>query len=129
METFCIESILRGYHIYKDIPWEPAIGTTLPCERGAFNLDNPYAVAAMNRGVVVGRVSTISALYSIFLQKGEVICCEITGTRQYSSHLPQGGLELLKFSGYSNEQNHSRISFQHLLTFNFLEVHLLTESQ
>ena len=80
METFCVESILRGYHIYKDIPWEPAIGTTLLCERGAFNLDNPYAVAAMNRGVVVGRVSTISALYSIFLQKGEVICCEITGT-------------------------------------------------
>ena len=80
-------------------------------------MHDPYAVAAMNHGVVVGRVSTISALYSIFLQRGEVICCEITGTRQYSSHLPQGGLELpckLKFSGYSNDHEITKI--QKLLT-------------
>ena len=106
METFCADSILRGYHIYKDIPWEPAIGTILPCEREAFNLHDPYAVAAMNHGVVVGHVSrSISALCSIFLRR-RVICCEIIGTRQHSSDLPQGGLELpckLNFSAASKE--------------------------
>ena len=108
METFCTESVLRGYlRIYKDIPWEPAIGTILPCEREAFNLHDPYAVTAMNHGVVVGHVSrSISALCSIFLQRGGIICCEITGTRQHSSDLPQGGLELpckLKFGAASKE--------------------------
>ena len=116
METFCADSVLRGYHIYKGIPWEPAIGTILPCEREAFNLHDPYAVAAMNHGVVVSHVSrsiAISALCSIFLRRG-VIYCEITGTRQHSSDLPQGGLELpckLKFSAASKERPYSAALF------------------
>ena len=42
----------------------------------------------------------------MFLQRGGVIFCEITGTRQYSLDLPQGGLELpckLKFSAAAKE--------------------------
>ena len=107
METLCVESVLRGYHIYKDLPWEPAIGTTLTCEREAYNIHDPYAVAVMNHGVVAGHVPRfISAVCSMFLRRGGEISCEITGRRQYSSDLPQGGLELprkLKFSAASNE--------------------------
>ena len=66
-----MDSVLRGYHIYKDIPWDP--GTTLPCEREAFNLHDPYAVTAMNHSVVVGYVSrSISAVCLIFLQRGGI---------------------------------------------------------
>ena len=69
-----MDSVLRGYHIYKDIPWDPAIGTTLPCKREAFNLHDPYAATAMNHGVMVGHVSrSISAVCSIFLQRGGII--------------------------------------------------------
>ena len=42
----------------------------------------------------------------MFLQRGGEILGEVTGTRQYSSDLPQGELELpckLKFSAASNE--------------------------
>ena len=68
MATFCVESVLRGYHVYKDLPWEPAIGTILPCEREVFNLHDPYAVAVMNRSVVVGHVPRfISAVCLMFL--------------------------------------------------------------
>ena len=68
METFPIESMVRGYHIYKDVPWKPVIVITLPCEREAFNLHNPYAVAVMNHGVVVGHIPrSTSAVCSMFL--------------------------------------------------------------
>ena len=107
MEMFCVESVLRGYHIYKDIPWEPAIGTTHPCEREAFNVHDPYAVTVMNHDVVVGHIPrSISAVCLMFLRRRGVIFCEVTGTRQYSSDLPQGGLELpckLIFSAASKE--------------------------
>ena len=75
------------------LPWEPAIRTILTCEREAYNIHDPYAVAVMNHGVVTGHVSTfISTVCLMFLRRGE-ISCEVTGRRQYSSDLPQGGLE------------------------------------
>ena len=44
---------------------------------------------------VVGHVPhSISTLCSLFIERGGNIKCEVTGNRQYSYDLPQGGLEL-----------------------------------
>ena len=53
--------------------------------------------------LLVGHVpKRILAACSLFLQQSGNIECTITGTRRYSSNLPQGGLEVpctLRFSG------------------------------
>ena len=99
-------SKIRGYHIYKEI-WTAAIGEPLSCRREIGNLMDPYAVAVVKAGVVVGHIPrTISTLCSLFLARGGNITCEVTGNRQYSRDLPQGGLELpckLTFSNSSKE--------------------------
>ena len=43
--TMSFDSVIRGYHIYKDLPWVPVIGETFSCEREPFNIHDPYAVA------------------------------------------------------------------------------------
>ena len=57
--------------------------------------------------VLVGHVPrNISVACSAFLRRGGIITCTITGARQYSSDLPQGGLEIpcrLTFSASSKE--------------------------
>ena len=55
MESYSIDSVIRGYHIYKDI-WPAPIGEILSCERESFNPSDPYAVATLHGGVVVGHV-------------------------------------------------------------------------
>ena len=45
---------------------------------------------------------------SLFIRRGGTIECIVTGTRRYSSDLPQGGLEIpcrLLFSGEKKEIN------------------------
>ena len=43
--TFSIETVVRGYHVYKEI-WEAAIdGVELPCKREIGNAHDPFAVA------------------------------------------------------------------------------------
>ena len=97
-ENFTNESfdlVIRGYHIYKDLPWVPVIGETFSCEREPFNIHDPYAVAIKDLEVVVGHVPRfISAAFTMFLRRGGIITCEVTGARKYSSDLPQGGLEV-----------------------------------
>ena len=79
--TMSFDSVIRGYHIYKDLPWVPVIGETFSCEREPFNIHDPYAVAIKDLEVVV-------------LRRGGIITCEVTAARKYSSDLPQGGLEV-----------------------------------
>jgi len=105
-ESFEVESVVRGYHIYKDI-WSAAVGTTLPCRQESFNPHDSYTVALIKDDVVVGHVPrNISVACSAFLRRGGVITCTVTGVRQYSNDLPQEGLEVpchLKFSACSKE--------------------------
>ena len=106
MEIHEVESIVRGYHIYKDI-WSAAVGSTLSCWQERFNPHDSYAVAVIKDDVAVGHVPrNISVACSAFLRRGGVITCTITGVRQYSSDLLQGGLEIpcrLTFSGSTKE--------------------------
>ena len=107
MDSFELSSCVRGHHIYKS-SWTPTLGEELDCRREADNSSDPYVVAVIRMSAIVGYVPRrISAACSLFLQKdGSSIRSIITGSRRYSSDLPQGGLEvpcLLKFSGNAKE--------------------------
>ena len=41
-----MESMVRGYHVYKDV-WEASVGQLLPCRKEGSNPHDPYAVAVM----------------------------------------------------------------------------------
>ena len=73
------------------------------------NLEDPYAVAVVTSGTTVGHVPrAISAVCHFFLRKSGTIHCQVTGSRWYSSDLPQGGLEIpciLTFSGKEKDIN------------------------
>ena len=57
---------------------------------GAWN-----GVAVLRHGSVVGHIPRrISAACSLFIERNGRIHCRITGPRQYSADLPQGGLEI-----------------------------------
>jgi len=38
-ETFSIEAMIRGYHVYQD-SWDPAIREQIPCKREPGNLSH-----------------------------------------------------------------------------------------
>ena len=42
-ERFFVDSVVRGFHVYKDV-WNPVVGETLICEKEFGNLHDPYAV-------------------------------------------------------------------------------------
>ena len=94
MVEWTFSSVVRGYHIYKDT-WDAVIGEHLPCRRETSNRHDPFAVAIVKENNVVGHVPRkMSATCSLFLRKSGLMSCRITGSRQYSQDLPQGGLEL-----------------------------------
>ena len=104
-ETFEIDSCIRGYHVYKEV-WTSNGDAILSCRREVGNIHDPYAISMVNEsGIVVGHVPRkISAVCSLYLLRGGSINCKVTGSRRYSSDLPQGGLELpchLIFTGSS----------------------------
>ena len=52
METYEVESVVRGYHIYKDI-WSAAVGSTLSCRHERFNPHDSYAAAVIKDDVAI----------------------------------------------------------------------------
>ena len=78
--TYEMEAMIRGYHVYATV-----------------------AVAVKKADLTVGHIPMkISALCSLFLQRGGTIACSVTDSKRYSSDLSQGGLEIpciLKFEG------------------------------
>ena len=92
--TFTVESMVRGYHVYKDV-WSASIDEHLPCRRETTNPADRFAVAVVKRDTVVGHVpKKISNVCSVFIRKGGSILCRTSGSRRFSSDLPQGGLEI-----------------------------------
>ena len=95
--------LFGGYHVYKEV-WDAAIDETeLPCKKELHNPHDPSAVAIVKPAadpsghgrIIVGHVPrVISTLCSIFIRRGGSLVCVVTGTRQYSADLPQGGLEI-----------------------------------
>ena len=101
-QTFFLEAMVRGYHVYQAI-WEAALLEELPCQREVGNRHDPFAVAVVKANITVGHVPRkISSVCSIFLRRGGSITCQVTGGRRFSEDLSQGGLEIpcvLKFCG------------------------------
>ena len=101
-DRFEHSSVIRGYHIYKDI-FTPTIGKTIQSRRETDNDHDGFAVAITEDDTIVGHVPrTISVPCDVFLQKGGTISCTITGHPQYSRDLEQGGQDVpckLVFSG------------------------------
>ena len=54
-ESYMIEAMVRGYHVYKEI-WCADVGEELSCVREVENFHNPFAVAVVRLGIIVGHV-------------------------------------------------------------------------
>ena len=104
MHEFTLASIVHGYHEYKDV-WNVLIdGRELQSEREPGNPMDTATVAVVEQSstgdsaggnVTVGHVpNLISTVCSIFICCGGAIVCVVTGPRQYTCDLPQGGLEI-----------------------------------
>ncbi len=100
--SFELESMIRGYHVYKDI-WLAVDGQVLQSRRETSNGHDPFAVSVVKDSTVVGHLPRkISAICSLFLRRHGTITCRVNGSRRNSRDLPQGGLEvpcILIFSG------------------------------
>ena len=99
--TFVVESMIRGYHEYKTVWENPVLAEELRCTREIGNPRDPAAVAIQKqisgKMVIIGhvpkRISTL-IVSSVFIRRGGVIKCVVSGPRRYSADLEQGGLEI-----------------------------------
>jgi len=58
-------------------------------------LDHSSTSNSAQSTITVGHVPRLILMVcSIFIRRGGTIACVVTGPRQYSSDLPQGGLEI-----------------------------------
>ena len=96
---FSIETVVRGYHIYKEI-WNTAIdGTELPCGREIVNAHDPFTIA-IKKATPTGNMTVghtprvISSVCSAFICRGGTIVWLVNGARQYSSDLPWDSLTI-----------------------------------
>ena len=101
-DTFQLDSVVRGYHMYKDI-WTTIYGEELQCACEVGNVQDLYAIGIVKEGTgTVGHLpKKISTSCNLF-RNGGTILCKITGRQQYSHDLPQGGLKIpcqLTFKG------------------------------
>ena len=62
--AFEIDSVVRGYHVYKDV-WDAHIGVVLPCLPEMSNREDRYAIAVMDGDIVVGHVPRKNPLFAI----------------------------------------------------------------
>ena len=127
--------------MYQEI-WTPAEGETLICSRETHNREDPFAVAVLRKGEVVGHVSrSLLCVCSLFLRRGGSMACRITGKRQHSSDLRQGRLKIpciYVLSGPSDsvEKAKQRLSELQILTYSeskcaagYIDARLQADSQ
>ena len=50
VEVFCLNSVVRGHHIYKDI-WSTVHGEELHCKHKIGNVHDLYAVSVIKHGM------------------------------------------------------------------------------
>ena len=67
LESYKVETVLRGYHVYV-VVWKAAVGQILLCQREGGNIHDPYTVAIVEQGDIVGHVPrAISAVCYMYL--------------------------------------------------------------
>ena len=81
MEEKSKEMCIRGFHVYKDV-WDAVVGEELERERERRNNYDRYAVAVKRNGNrhLPKKFSRICVL---FLKRGGLISCTVTGSRRY----------------------------------------------
>ena len=68
MDSFTVESVIGGYHIYEEV-WSSVIGEVLVCQRDMRNHHDPFAVTTYKGTTVVGHVPRwISTIFYVFLE-------------------------------------------------------------
>jgi len=130
--------MIRGYHEYKLIWNDPIIGKELRCQCELGNSHDPYAVAVQKRiggsNRIVGHVPrTISTICSLFIRRGGLLNCVVSGLRRCSSDLFQGGLEIpckvIFKSKNKCEYQKAKKLIQLTLSVEVFEVHVPTTNQ
>ena len=86
--TFVVNSMVCGYHEYKDIWPDPIVGEEVPCEQEVSNPHDPFGVSIKKtiggEHKIVGHVlQRISPLCSVFIRQSGNIKCIIIGPRRY----------------------------------------------
>ena len=80
----------------------PHLPTAVECQRECGNAADTNAISVIREGTVIGHLPRkTSRMCTLFIRRGGVIHCRVTG-RRYSSNLTQGGLEIpcfLSFEG------------------------------
>ena len=73
MDTFRLDSVVRGHHVYKNI-WSSMLGEELQCICEMGNVHDLYAVGIVKTGTgTVGHLpKKISMPCHLFLRKGEI---------------------------------------------------------
>ena len=67
----------------------------LSCARETGNQHDPFFIKVIKSATIAGHLpKRISSTCLLFLHMGGSISCEVTGPRQYSADLIQGGLEI-----------------------------------
>ena len=105
--TFSIKTVVRGYHVYKEI-WNAAMdGTELPCKREIGNAHDRSTIAIKKvtptGNETVGHTPrVISSVCLVFIRRGGTIVCVVNGARQYSSDFPWHSLTM----AYSHSKIH-----------------------
>jgi len=95
-KELAIECCIRGYHVYQD--QDTKIGNTLKVShetRVAALVEDKYAMAVKSDDKTIGHIpKDLSKITYFFLKKDGKFNVKITGPRQYSRDLIQGGMEL-----------------------------------
>ena len=95
LETFTLESIVRGHQVYKRM-WSLRTGQVLQTSAETGNPEDRHAVALKRtgEGVTLGHMpSELSKVSWFFLRHDGGISCEITGRRKRCA-VPGKGLEV-----------------------------------
>ena len=77
-----INTYITGHHIYKKI-WSPVIGEKLNCQREPGNRKDPFAVAVLKNGNIVGHVAKEHLFrFNKLLREGKTVVAVVTGKRE-----------------------------------------------
>ena len=64
-ESYMVRSVVRGYHLYKQI-WSGTVGQRLHCQQEVGNTHDPYVEAVTENGVTVGQVPRSNCSKALF---------------------------------------------------------------
>ena len=81
-DLFTIETMVRGYHVYKDV-WNADLGEQLSCQREPTNTRYLFAVAFVRSLVTIGHNYTKGRYlqYALFLLWDGTITCQVSYSR------------------------------------------------